>query len=368
MLRIANALVALGHHVDVYTMSWEGAMPENGIHVRLVRGKGMLNHQRYEYFIRSAQQQINAYVYDLVVGFNKTAGLHAYFAADPCFIERAHEERGFLYRLSGRYRWFEKCERAVFHAKSDCQILLLSDKEKPIFQKWYKTQVDRFHLLPPFLSRERMVLQDKAEMRSRLRQEFGFRPQDNVLLMVGSGFRTKGLDRAINALAALPHKMRLQTRLLAVGQDNPKAFNRLAADCGMQDQVVISGGRNDIPQLMQGADLYIHPARRELAGHALLEAMASGLPVLVTDVCGYACHIEEADAGVVMHGIFSQGALNQHLQDMLASSKRGAWSENGLKYAAEIMERNDGNAEATILADLAVKRRLEMRNDHGLVL
>jgi UDP-glucose:(heptosyl)LPS alpha-1,3-glucosyltransferase len=174
-----------------------------------------------------------------------------------------------------------------------------------------------------------------------------------VLLLVGSGFRTKGLDRAIEALAALPGKQRVKTRLLAVGQDNPKAFLRMAADKRLSKRVHVSPGRSDIPQLMQGADLLIHPARNELAGHVLLEAMASGLPVLVTDVCGYAFHIERAQAGVVMRSPFDQPALNKALTSMLESDHLETWAANGLVYAKAIMANNQGNAEANILMDIA---------------
>ena len=353
MLRIANALALAGNSVDIFTMSWEGDAPLNGIKLRLIDARGMINHKRYDNFIRQAREEITKVNYSLVVGFNRMPGLDAYFAADPCFAERAQNQRGFFYRLSGRFRWFSKCERAVFTPEAHCQVLLLSEKEKVDFQRWYRTPEHRFHLLPPYLSQARMALRDKQEMRARLRQEFGFDADDQVLLLVGSGFRTKGLDRAIEALAALPGKQRVKTRLLAVGQDNPKAFLRMAADKRLSKRVHISPGRNDIPQLMQGADLLIHPARNELAGHVLLEAMASGLPVLVTDVCGYAFHIQQAEAGVVMKSPFDQGALNQALARMLDSDFLDNWAGNGLRYAAAIMAKNDGSAEANILMDIA---------------
>jgi UDP-glucose:(heptosyl)LPS alpha-1,3-glucosyltransferase len=202
-----------------------------------------------------------------------------------------------------------------------------------------------------------MAPRDRLKMRRRLRQEFGFDEEDRVLLLVGSGFRTKGLDRAIDALAALPAALRARTRLVAVGQDNPKVFRRLAMERGLNPNVRICGGRDDIPELMQGADLLIHPARRELAGHVLLEAMASGLPVLATDVCGYSSHIEQAGAGRLVKSPFRQASLNACLTEMLDSDERPAWSQNGYQYAQQLMAENDGSAEAKILLTLAERKR-----------
>lgn len=372
MLRIAIELSHLGHSVDVYTMAWIGEPPAAAnINVRLVPAKGLLNHRRYANFIRAAQAQIAANRYELIVGFNRMPGLDAYFAADPCFVEKAHNQRNLLYRLSGRYRWFAGCERAIFSPDCRTEILLLAEREKTSFQQWYRTPDERFHMLPPYLSAKRMALQDKAALRQRLRQEFGFDEDDYVLLLVGSGFRTKGLDRAIDAVAALPAAVRAKTRLVAVGQDNPKVFKRLVLERGLKANVRICAGRDDIPQLMQGADLLIHPARRELAGHVLLEALASGLPVLATDVCGYSPYIQVAQAGKLVKTPFRQTDLNDCLLAMLRSEERQMWSHNGLQYALSLMAENDGSAEARILIMLAQHKRSPSKSPeepHAVVL
>ena len=78
----------------------------------------------------------------------------------------------------------------------------------------------------------------------------------------------------------------------------------------------------------------IHPAYNENTGTVLLEALVAGLPVLVTDVCGYAHYIEDADAGRVVPSPFEQSTLNRMLAEMLADdARREAWQRNGLAYA-----------------------------------
>jgi UDP-glucose:(heptosyl)LPS alpha-1,3-glucosyltransferase len=358
MMRIATACTALGHSVHVYTMSWEGPLPDAGITLQVIRGRGWMNYRRYQNFIDQVRNDIAHNRFDLVVGFNRMPGLDAYFAADPCFAERNHG-RAWLQRMSGRNRWFANCENAVFRVDAPVRILLLSEAEKALFQRWYGTPEERFYLVPPYLSAERMALGDATEMRAGLRQEFGFAEDDLVMLLVGSGFRTKGLDRAIQGLAALSPDLRKRVRLIAVGQDNPRVFLSQAEQLGVSCQVRVVGGRNDIPQLMQGADLLVHPARRELAGHVLLEAMASGLPVLATDVCGYSFHIALARAGIVMPSPYEQSQLNLSMEEMLTSSLRPAWRELGLAYSRQIMAANDGAAEARLLETMARGARVD---------
>lgn len=357
MMRIARACVEHGHEVHIFTQSWNGPAPQAGITPHILPGRGWFNHQRYRDFIRQTHAAISSLAADYVVGFNRVPGLDAYFASDPCFIERGQSHRSPFYRLSGRYRFFADCERAVFSPESGCEILLLSPREKAFFQHWYATPDARFHLIPPPLPADRAAALDVDEARRSVRSEFGFAPEDHLLLLVGSGFRTKGLDRVIAGLAALPPEIRNRTRLLAVGQDNPRPFVKLAEKSGLADRVKICAGRDDIPRLMHAADLLVHPARSELAGHVLIEAMAAGLPILVSDVCGYAFHVAQAGAGELLPSPFDQTRFNRQLELMLTSDSRHDWQAHGKSYARSLMAANDGSAEAVMLENFARNKR-----------
>jgi UDP-glucose:(heptosyl)LPS alpha-1,3-glucosyltransferase len=84
---------------------------------------------------------------------------------------------------------------------------------------------------------------------------------------------------------------------------------------------------------MLASDLLLHPAYNENTGTVLLEAVVSGLPVLTTDVCGYADYITKANAGIVLPSPFQQAQFNQSLNEMLLSPMRARWRENGLAFS-----------------------------------
>ena len=154
-------------------------------------------------------------------------------------------------------------------------------------------------------------------------------------MQIGSGFKTKGLDRSLKALAALPAELKARTRLIAIGQDEPRPFLVQIRQLGLADRVEILKGRDDIPRFLLGADLLIHPAYNENTGTVLLEAVVAGLPVLTTAACGYAHYIEEANAGSVIPLPFAQAALEARLAAMLFDREaRRQWSANGLAFAA----------------------------------
>ncbi|VXA96819.1 glucosyltransferase I [Pseudomonas sp. 8BK] len=332
-MRIALECQARGHAIRVYTPIWEGEVPA-GFEVVVVPVKALFNHKRNEKLTAWVEADLVRRPVDRLIGFNKMPGLDVYYAADGCYEDKAQTLRAPIYKRWGRYKHFADYERAVFAPESKTEILMISEVQQPLFIKHYHTPLQRFHLLPPGIAADRRAPANAAEIRAEFRAEFKLADSDLLLVQIGSGFKTKGLDRSLKALAALPRELKQRTRLIAIGQDDPRAFQLQAKALGVSDQVQILKGRSDIPRFLLGADLLIHPAYNENTGTVLLEALVSGLPVLVTDVCGYAHYIAEADAGRVLASPFEQERLNHLLADMLADDQRRAfWGRNGLAYA-----------------------------------
>jgi UDP-glucose:(heptosyl)LPS alpha-1,3-glucosyltransferase len=350
-LRIALACQSRGHAIRVYTLEWRGDVPE-GFEVVHVPVKALTNQRRYAKFSAWVGKALVAHPADRVIGFNKMPGLDVYFAADPCFEEKASTLRNPLYRFSARYRHFSAYERAVFAPDSRTEILMISQVQQPFFVKHYATPERRFHLLPPGISIDRRAPANAAEIRAGFRHEFGLAENDFLLLQIGSGFKTKGLDRSLQAFAELPEALRNRTRLIAIGDDAPKEFQLQARRLGLADRVSILRGRSDIPRFLLGADLLLHPAYNENTGTVLLEAVVSGLPVLASAVCGYAHYIVDAKAGRLVPEPFEQLAMNRTLGEMLSDdAARARWSVNALAFA----EHADIYSNAERAADVILK-------------
>ena len=332
--RIARICADRGHSVDVFTMEWQGDIPA-ALDVHVLPVRSLRNHERSREFSQLLACELQCSPFDIVVGFNRIAGIDVYYAADPCYVAKIHELHGPLYRLTGRYRHFSALEKELFGPGSSTRILLLSAQEIPKYVHYYNTPLERFTVLPPGISRDRRAPPDAARIRMDFRREHALGDDDRLVLMVGSGFRTKGLDRAIRAVAALPGEPGRHTSLMVVGEDNERPFRKMAKQLGVAGQVRFMQGQEDVTRFMLGADLLIHPAYSENTGTVLLEAIIAGLPVLATDVCGYAFHIERARAGRILASPFEQQRLNQALAEMLDSPERQQWSENGIRYGQQ---------------------------------
>jgi len=351
-LRIVKECLARGHQITVYTIKWEGELLQ-GIELIKVPVQAFGRPSLYRRFTDWVLNDIASKPGTVSIGFNKMPGLDFYFAADPCFAEKADHYRKAYYKFTPRYRHFLNYEKSVFTADSTTQIMILSPQQRSAFLHYYPDCAPRLHQVPPGISKDRINTADSASIRAQFREEFSLSNNDLLILQVGSGFRVKGVDRSLRAIASLPDELRERVQYFMVGRGKSAYFERLAAKLGVAEQFKILPGRDDIPRFLQSADLLLHPAYSESAGYVLLEATIAGLPVLTTASCGYAFHIENAGSGQVCKLPFQQTELNDLLLDMLLSDKREQWSENGLRYGQE----NDLYSQPQTAVDLIENSR-----------
>jgi UDP-glucose:(heptosyl)LPS alpha-1,3-glucosyltransferase len=327
-VRIARACVEGGMDVTIFTREWVGPHLE-GIHVVVLPTSGMTNAGKVKRFVDNFQAAIAKESFDGVVGFSKMPGLDVYYAADPCFVEKA-QKHSFLYRCTPHYRTYAAFEKAVFGAEAQTEVLMINERSKTDFQTHYHTPDSRFHMLPPGIEPNRCAPIDYVEKRALLREGFSLKDDEKLILFIGSGFKTKGLDRAIQAMSHLSPERLTHTQMWIIGEDDPKPYQKTLNALKLDDKVFFLGGRNDIPELLWTADVLLHPAYAENAGMVLLEAVVAGLPVLTTDTCGYAHYVQESQAGIVLASPFDLQECTMALEKLLNEPE--PWRSQGIAF------------------------------------
>ncbi len=325
-LAVLDAWRNRGHRATLFTMRAEAPAPQ-GVAIRRVPVRAFSNHARLIQFARALQRETAAF--DLHLGFDKLPGLDVYFAGDSCLLHKLLTQRGRLHRLLPRYRTLLGLERSVFAAQDGPLLLMVSKSEARHFMRLYGTPCDRMRLLPPGIAPDRVPGDDAPARRIAARAALGV-GDSPLLLFIGSGFRKKGLDRAITGLTSLS-----DAGLLVVGEDREAPFRRLARRLGVAARVRFLGPRDDVPDLLLAADLLVHPARDEAGGLVLLEALASGLPVATTAVCGHAEAVLAAGAGVVLPEPFDQATWDARLRRLLDGGRLPALGAAGRAYARQ---------------------------------
>jgi len=127
------------------------------------------------------------------------------------------------------------------------------------------------------------------------RNELGFPEGVPLALFVGDiSTPRKNLDTVLNALPKVPG-----LHLAVAGSTASSPYPQLAAQLGLSARVHFLGHRQDVPQLMRAADVFVFPSRYEAFPLVVLEAMASGLPVITATTSGTA-ELVGAECGIVM--------------------------------------------------------------------
>jgi glycosyltransferase involved in cell wall biosynthesis len=155
------------------------------------------------------------------------------------------------------------------------------------------------------------------------------------LLYLGRVSWEKGLDRLIPALVSVP-----EATLLIAGNDENAyrdTLQALAERCGVRDRIQFLGAVGELEKrkLLRAASMLVLPSYSENFGNVVLEAMALGCPVVVTEEVGLADAVRESGAGIVVHGEpqLLGAAIAKLLQD------RGEREAMGLRGRQTVRER-----------------------------
>ncbi|KOP65415.1 hypothetical protein AMS62_09220 [Bacillus sp. FJAT-18019] len=126
----------------------------------------------------------------------------------------------------------------------------------------------------------------------------------------------KNLDTVLQALTQVDH-----IHLLVLGNAEKSVYPHMAERLGISQRVHFLGYRKDIAEIMSLADMFIFPSRYEPFSLVILEAMASGLPVITSSKCG-AVELLSDDSAVVMEDPDDTETLVSALRELLSNKGR----------------------------------------------
>lgn len=159
--------------------------------------------------------------------------------------------------------------------------------------------------------------------RQRLRERYPNLKDKKVILFLGRINWKKGLDILIKAFNQLA-KDRYDVHLLIVGNNKGgdiKLAERLIKEYGLEDRVTFTGmllGQDKL-EAYAGCDLFVLPSYSENFGMSVIEAMACGIPVVITDKVGISRDIQENNAGVIVK--CDENSIYQGIRSILDNSK-----------------------------------------------
>jgi len=225
-------------------------------------------------------------------------------------------------------RWpYGKCARVLVPSEATRQ-LLIATKIKPERIRIWTRGVDTTKFSPAWRS-------------EALRERWRTKSDTLALLYVGRLSREKGLD-AIPALARSLNEVGIAHRFIFAGDGPFRAELKNACP-----NAVFTGEvpHDEVPKLMASADLFVFPSRTDTLGNVVLEAQASGLPVLVSDEGGPRENMIHGETGFICAG-------RDHSEMMLHLHRLARDPARRLRMAAAAREYALGRSWSKALAPL----------------
>lgn len=285
--RALAALERTGAEVTLITRRWN---PVEGRRVLIVDPPYVGNVWRDAGFARAARAAWERERFDLVQSHERIPGCTVYRAGDGVhrqWLEYRAAAAAPLERLAMRanpyHRYVCEAERRLFAHPALRAVICNSRMVRADIERHFGVPQEKLPVIYNGVDLEHF--RPAAKPRSP--------GVETSFLFVGSGFARKGLATALGALALVP-----QAQLVVAGRDRDAVrYAALAAKLGIAGRVRLLGGVEDVRPLYAAADCFILPTLYDPFPNAALEALAMGVPIIVSRRCGAAELVREGENG-----------------------------------------------------------------------
>jgi UDP-glucose:(heptosyl)LPS alpha-1,3-glucosyltransferase len=307
LVELMRFLAQEGHEVHVFAYRCDEGI--EGIYLHNVNPFPFPKGLRILSFALKCHQQMKRHNFDIIMGVGNTwqadflqphGGVHWKWFWRSL---RAYKSpwlwcAKFLGRIFSLKQWIEGIVEDAPYRKGVKKIVAISEMVKKDIIDYYGIPEENVAVIYNGVDTEYFHPRNRR-YREEIRGRYGLRPEDLVLLFVSHNFRLKGLRYLIQALP-LVKREKGDIKLLVVGRDKEGPYRRLAERLGCGEDVLFAGGVRDLERYYAGADILVHPTFYDACSLVVLEALASGLPVITTRYNGAGWIITEGKEGFVL--------------------------------------------------------------------
>ena len=336
---LANA----GHNIHVFANQWTPSNHPN-IQVHPVRSIKLNSFIRTLSFALFVIKALKAEPFDIVQSHERIWSQDIYRAGDGChreWLERRAIYLPTIKKISFRFNLFHqlilKLEKKIFERGQCKKIIAISEMVKQDILKHYQLPEDRIEVIYNGVRLDRFHPDNKNRFRDEIRKQFGVSSDEVAVLFVGSGFERKGLRYL---LEALPYLEKKNWRLILVGKGNWDKYLNCISKENLK-KIIHLDPIDTIEKIYASADLFVLPSIYEPFGNANLEALASGLPIIVSRNCGAAEIITHKKEGIILEEPSDARAIAEAIDYLMNFKVREPMTQSARLLAEKFtQERN----------------------------
>jgi len=239
-------------------------------------------------------------------------------------------------------------------------FLAVSHLTRDIFLREYPLDPEYVPVVPPGVDSDAVTGRGNEAERRALRRRFGISATSPLIVFAAMNFDIKGLEDLLQGLGRLRTRHPEQSfHLLAVGGDNRRPYMQAAARAGIGDRVTFTGAvpREELAAIYAAGDLYAMLSKFDTFGMVVLEAMAKGLPAVISGTVGARDLIKNGVNGYVIETPRDADMVAEVLFQSLRSERHPLLSNAAMATAREYSwEKTAGKVAAIYESIIASKR------------
>ena len=300
-----RGLVRRGHEVHIIAHRSSTTPPSGAVlhEVPVRRWASWLKHLS---FAAAAEKVVRTQAFDVVQTFARTT-------RQDVVRVGGGSHRAYLRAVDGGgdgawdrlRRWFSLHDRAILHLEAESlrpgnyrKIICVSEQCRRDILEDYRLPPNDVIVIRNGVNLDRFTPANRDSRSAGIRRDLGATEGDTVFLFAGSGFRRKGLRFAIEGLARLGPDAR--ARLWVLGHGEFGRYRRLAARLKLKDRVFFLGRRDQVEPVYAAADAFVFPTLYDPFPNACLEALACGLPLILSRCAGVAELMTDGTEGFLL--------------------------------------------------------------------
>ncbi len=339
---LVEHLLKEGHEVHYLTHRWEKHLhPRLHFHrVPRVRFPGSL---KVKSFNRNVNKILDRESFDLVHGFTKTDRQDIYTDGSGClddFVAATLAHRPLwwrrLYLATPHQKAIHELEERRYQPGAIRRIIPMANFVRDQILKRYSVDPDCIEVVYNGVEIEHFHPRHRDTLGAEFRQRHGIAAETPVLLFVGNDFQRKGVDTIIRALPEMVSAIKPPPLLVVAGRDNHAGrYRRMAARHGVLRHTLWLGPVREVRELFAAADVFLFPSHYDVFGNVGLEALASGVPAVLSSRAGVSEVLDGGPSGHRLEDPTDADELARHTRFLLLPEKR----EMRCKGARAIAER-----------------------------
>jgi len=312
---LAEKLAERGHNVTILARRFPPDTPPKRIHYHRIKVPNWPGFFKVLSFARNCREEIEKGDFDIVHDVGHTVGadvfnphggveqvwLERYFASYDNAFHRAFKRIQRL--LSPKEQTILSLQRQQYLSEKTRRILAISPMiREHIRARYPQIPENKIVLIQNPAELDRFSPRNRERFRAAERERLRLSDDEIALLFAGNNFRLKGLHPLLRSLTILKEMAdnNHPFRLLVAGNESHKRWKRIADKLGVSKFVAFLGPSSEMEKLYTASDIFVLPTFYDSAALVVLEALASGLPVITSHWNGTHTLIDVPATGMVL--------------------------------------------------------------------